>query len=37
MTMLKLADAGVDMLSNEPFDQCIGKMNKIMDMIEALL
>ena len=33
----ELADAGVDMLSNEPFDQCIGKMNKIMDRIEALL
>lgn len=33
----ELADAGVDMLSNEPFDQCIGKMNKIMDIIEALL
>lgn len=33
----ELSDAGVDMLSSEPFDQCISKMNKLMDEIEALL
>ncbi len=33
----ELADAGVDMLSNAPFDQCIKKMNNLMDQIEALI
>lgn len=33
----ELADAGVDMLSAKPFDQCISKMNSLMDQIEELL
>lgn len=33
----ELADAGVDMLSSKPFDQCIGKMNSLMDQIEDLM
>lgn len=33
----ELADAGVDMLSGTPFDQCIGKMNSLMDQIEELM
>lgn len=33
----ELADAGVDMLSGKPFDQCIGKMNSLMDQIEMLM
>ena len=33
----ELANAGVDMLSAKPFDQCISKMNSLMDQIEELL
>lgn len=33
----ELADAGIDMLSAKPFDQCISKMNSLMDQIEELL
>lgn len=33
----ELSDAGVDMLSSAPFDQCIAKMNSLMDQIEELM
>lgn len=33
----QLADAGVDMLSSQPFDTAIAKMNALMDEIEKLL
>ncbi len=33
----ELMDAGVDMLSSEPFTKAIAKMNKLMDEIEELM
>ncbi len=33
----ELKDAGVDMMSAEPFEKAIGKMNMLMDEIEKLL
>ena len=33
----ELADAGVDMLSSQPFDTAIAKMNTLMDQIEQLI
>ncbi len=33
----ELADAGVDMLSSQPFDTAIAKMNSLMDQIEQLI
>jgi oligoendopeptidase F len=32
-----LKDAGVDMLSSEPFDRTMAVMNRVMDQIEAIL